>query len=167
MIDRPDDTAGEPEQPETRAGTWPPPTSVADLRAPAVQALLRIARRNRWLLRDSLRRLGLLGGEEFLVVQLGELDGCTHAELADSLRLGHSNVAKMVGRLRAAGLVERRPSERARRGGMLYLTPAGRDLRYRIEEMWQEMELSTVGHLSPSERGDLLALLRRVEAQSS
>jgi DNA-binding MarR family transcriptional regulator len=137
---------------------------VADLRAPAVHAISRIGSKNRETIGTMLGALGILDGEELLIVQLWEQDQSSQSELEAIVGLDHSTVTKMLDRMQAAGFVERHPSERARGEILVALTPAGRDLRYRIEDVWQEVELRTVGGLSPTERGELLALLRRVEA---
>jgi DNA-binding MarR family transcriptional regulator len=138
---------------------------VADLRAPTAHAIFRIAAKNRSTMTDLLEALGLLAGEEFLLVELWERDGCSQSELAAAVGLDRARLSRMLQRLQTVGLLERRASDRDRRDMLVTLTPKGRELRYRIEDVWQEVERQTVGQLSPTERGELMALLRRVEAQ--
>jgi MarR family transcriptional regulator, organic hydroperoxide resistance regulator len=157
---RHESAAGEP-----RTGVWPPPTPVADLRAPTVQAIFRLAAKIRSTVNEQLAALGLLAGEEYLLVELWERDGCSQSELAGALGIDRARLSRMLQRLQAVGFLERRASDRDRRDVLVNLTPTGRELRYRIEELWQEVEWQTVGQLSPTERGELLALLRRIEAQ--
>jgi DNA-binding MarR family transcriptional regulator len=135
------------------------------LRAPTVQTIFRIAVRNRSTMDNLLEALGLLTGEEFLLVQLWERDGCSQSELAAALGLHRARVSRMLQRLQTEGFLERRASDRDRGDMLISLTPKGRELRYRIEELWQEVERQTVGQLSPTQRGELMALLRRIEAQ--
>jgi DNA-binding MarR family transcriptional regulator len=138
---------------------------VADLRAPSAHAIFRIAAKNRSTMTRLLEALGLLAGEEFLLVELWERDGCSQSELAAAVGLDRARLSRMLQRLQTVGLLERRASDRDRRDMLVILTPKGRELRYRIEGLWQEVERQTVGQLSPTERGELMALLRRVEAQ--
>lgn len=59
---------------------------------------------------------------------LGRLGALRPSVLAEHLATGASNVSKVLGRLEAAGLVERRKDERDARATLIQLTPAGDDV---------------------------------------
>jgi DNA-binding MarR family transcriptional regulator len=56
---------------------------------------------------------------------LGDADGCSNLELSQALKLSHPATVRLVDKLEAAGLVERREGA-DRRAVALHLTPAGR-----------------------------------------
>jgi DNA-binding MarR family transcriptional regulator len=62
-----------------------------------------------------------------VLLQLSEAGGTrTMSELADALLISRSNCTRLVDRMEAAGLVERRPGERDQRERIAVLRPAGR-----------------------------------------
>src|SRR5690349_17802709 len=81
---------------QPRPNTWPPTMPVAVLRAPTVHAIFRIAAKNRSTMTGLLEALGILPGEEFLLVELWERDGCSQSELASALGLDRARLSKML-----------------------------------------------------------------------
>jgi MarR family transcriptional regulator, organic hydroperoxide resistance regulator len=156
---------GRPGRP--RSGTWPSPAPLADVHGPIVHTIYRISRKNRVVIGNLLRPLGLFPGQEILLIVLWERGACSQADLVDALGLDHSTVTRMLQRLEGAGMVERRPSRNDRRVMLARLTDAGRQLRDQIEHVWQELERRTVGHLAEPEREQLLRLLQSVEVHLS
>jgi DNA-binding MarR family transcriptional regulator len=69
-----------------------------------------------------------------------------------------------VDRLERSGFVERRPDPGDRRGVLVRLTPAGRDVVDSAMADLIEQEKSLLSELGPAERRDLAALLRRMLA---
>jgi len=156
----------QPARPSRRPkrGTWPTPAPFADVTGPIVHTIYRISLKNRAVIGSLLRPLGLYPGQEILLMQLWEHDGCSQAVLVDILGVDHSTVTRMLQRLEAAGMVVRRPSTHDRRVMLVSLTDAGRRLRGEIERVWRELERRTTAHLSEREREQLLGLLASVEA---
>jgi DNA-binding MarR family transcriptional regulator len=148
-----------------RSGTWPESAPIADAHGPIVHTIFRISRKNRAMVGNLLRPLGLFAGQELLLMQLSERDARPQTELIAALGIDHSTVSKMLQRMEAAGLVARGASSQDQRAAVVRLTAAGRRLRREIERIWKEMERATVGHLSGAERNALLGLLRAVEAR--
>jgi DNA-binding MarR family transcriptional regulator len=147
-----------------RSGTWPTTAPFADTSGPIVHTIYRISRKNRAVIGNLLRPIGLFTGQEILLMQLWERDALSQADLVEALGIDHSTVTRMLQRLETAGMVERRPSQEDRRVMLVSLTAAGRRLRGTIERIWQELERLSVEHLSDHQRGELLSLLRSVEA---
>jgi len=146
-------------------GMWPESAPIADAHGPIVHTIFRISRKNRAMVGNLLRPLGLFAGQELLLMQLRERDPRPQSELIAALGIDHSTVSKMLQRMETAGLVVRGASNADQRAAVVRLTAAGRRRRREIERIWKEMERATVGHLSGAERKALLGLLRAVEAR--
>lgn len=88
--------------------------------------------------------------------------GQSPAQLADAIQVRRSTMTSTLGRLLRARLVEVRPDPRDGRGKLVFLTPAGREMR--------EVCIVAVGPLlplasralEPAEMEQLLGLLRRL-----
>ena len=79
-----------------------------------------------------------------------------YAAAARALGVNHATVAKSVGRMEKAGLVERRESDRDRRITLVYLTAAGRALHDKVIQTWRHLEELTAGELTADERAAFL-----------
>jgi DNA-binding MarR family transcriptional regulator len=84
----------------------------------------------------------------------------TMKELADELWCDASNATGIIDRLEARGLVERRPSERDRRLKCVVLTTAGKRLRRKIEERFNESP-PAIAALSDADKRTLREILDR------
>jgi DNA-binding MarR family transcriptional regulator len=129
---------------------WPRPAAVAEQAGPVVHAVFRLSRLNRMMISGALRELGLAPGQELLLMQLWDRDGCSQSDLVDRLGLDPSTVTKMLQRLERDGWVCRSPSN-------------DDGLRCDVTRLWGELERKTVRSLSDDERQTLLALLTRME----
>jgi len=74
----------------------------------------------------ALRELGLAPGQELLLMQLWDRDGCSQSDLVDRLGLDPSTVTKMLQRLERDGRVCRSRSGDDGRVTIVSLTEAGR-----------------------------------------
>ena len=94
----------------------------------------------------------------------GELD---QISLSEEIGLERTNVADVVERLQARGLLLRRQGDTDRRVKLLKLTVKGRNLVRRMEAAVQRAHDRTIDHLSEAEREVLLAqLIRLVDANN-
>jgi DNA-binding MarR family transcriptional regulator len=109
---------------------------------------------------EELRAHGLSLGQFDVLARVGAAEGTTQQEVADSLLVTKSNVCQLLGRMEAAGLVERRPHGRANR---LFLTEAGHRLRERIVPAHEGRIAALFSALSPDEQVQLLGLLRKLD----
>ena len=84
-------------------------------------------------------------------------------ELERALLFEQYNLSRLADRLEKAGLVERRAVEADRRGQMLAITPAGRDLRRRMWAVYAPAIQAAVGdRLSAGAAATLAALLGKL-----
>src|SRR5450631_2947706 len=84
----------------------------------------------------------------------------TMKELADELWCDASNATGLIDRLEARGLVERRPSEHDRRVKCVVLTAAGKRLRRKIDDRFNESP-PAIAALSEDDRRILRDILER------
>jgi len=80
-------------------------------------------------LRREIHSLGVTGGQVSLLVQIQRLPGLGVRELAARERMSPAGMSKYVGRLEAAGLVERTALADKRRVGLRLTEQAERVLR--------------------------------------
>jgi DNA-binding MarR family transcriptional regulator len=83
-------------------------------------------------------------------------------ELARRLGLATSTVTRLVDRLEAAGLAERRSERPDRRSVLVGLSGAGRDALAAIRQRLRARLRDLVASLSPHEQGELLRLLTKL-----
>lgn len=110
-------------------------------------AIFQLARAHRGYAARLLRDLGLHPGQELLLMRLLDRDGQTQSELLAAVGLDHSTVSKSLGRMQQAGLLTREPAEHDRRVMRVWLTEAGSAMREPLEEMWAELERTSVADL--------------------
>lgn len=85
------------------------------------------------------RRMGMTRAQWGIIRRLASAPGRSQKELADLLEVEPITVARMVDRLEAAGMVERRADEQDRRIWRLHLLPAAmkvlKDINYELETL--------------------------------
>jgi DNA-binding MarR family transcriptional regulator len=126
--------------------------------------IMRVARAHRTLAASLLSQVGLHPGQEALLMELWDHDGRTQADLAVSLGVEPPTVTKMLQRMEHAELVDRRPDATDRRAIRVYLTPKGRRLKGKVDKLWTELEVRTVGGLSDRQTATLRSLLNALES---
>jgi DNA-binding MarR family transcriptional regulator len=129
---------------------------------PVSYAIFAMARTHRAIAAAQLAKLGLFPGQEIILIQLAASDGLSQKTLVETLSVNHATVAKTIGRMEKAGLVQRRVSEQDRRVSLVYLTPAGRSLHDDVIAVWRELETLTSGDLTAAERAALLAATEKI-----
>jgi MarR family transcriptional regulator, organic hydroperoxide resistance regulator len=128
-----------------------------------VRTLIQAAKAHRACAAMRLSEIGLYPGQDAVLALLGERDGLTMGEVAEALAIQPPTVTKMVSRLSAAGLVERRAVEGDHRKAAVYLTPAGRGKLEQIEAIWQGLEQDALEGIEGDRREKLCTLLSRIE----
>jgi DNA-binding MarR family transcriptional regulator len=83
-------------------------------------------------------------------------------ELAHRLGLATSTVTRLVDRLEAAGLAERRSHRPDRRSVLVGLSRAGRTSLQSVRRRLRALMRELIANLSPHEQGELLRLLTRL-----
>lgn len=108
------------------------------------------------------RRTGRSGEGPAALVVLGHQPGLSNEALSRLLGLTHTGSVRLIDRLVADGLVERRASKFDRRGVALFLTAAGETARREIIAAREALMMSLVAPLSKSERRQLDDLLAKL-----
>nr|WP_246405588.1 MarR family winged helix-turn-helix transcriptional regulator [Modestobacter versicolor] len=121
-----------------------------------------VARAHRTLAGQLLREVGLYPGQELLLMLLWAHEPRSPGELARELGVEPPTAVKAVARLEEAGFLTRERSTDDRRVVLVSLTPKGRDLRGRVEQIWAELERRTVVGLSSADRQRLTDLLSAI-----
>jgi DNA-binding MarR family transcriptional regulator len=124
--------------------------------------IVQLCKAHRGLAEDLLSGLHLHAGQEIFLLHLWEQDGQTQSQLAENMCVQPPTVNKMLSRLEAAGLVERRPDPEDNRVSRVYLTAQSRALEQEVEAMWNKLEERTLANLSLEERLLLRRLLMQV-----
>lgn len=83
-------------------------------------------------------------------------------ELAHRLGLATSTVTRLVDRLEAAGLAERRTERPDRRSILVGLSTTGRDALITVRQRLRRLLRELISGLAPHEQGDLLRLLAKL-----
>jgi DNA-binding MarR family transcriptional regulator len=90
-----------------------------------------------------------------------ELGACSLGALADALRISTSSASRLVDRLSAAGVLDRRPSDVSRRELTLQVTPRGKRLLRRHEASRRAVFAEALNGMASA---DVRALVRGLEA---
>jgi len=80
--------------------------------------------------------------------------------LGDAINVSPPNMATLLDRMEAEGLLERRRNPRDKRSQILALTPHGLEICLKAEKA--SAKVDTVSHLTAQERSQLLALLQKI-----
>lgn len=109
----------------------------------------------------ALDELGLQGGQEFVLAQLSETNGCSQSSLAEALSVKPPTITKIVRKLEEADLIERRQDPDDARVQQVFLTEDGEELIEPIEACWELGEEVMLDGFTTEER----LLLRRMLIQ--
>ena len=129
--------------------------------------LVQIMKAHRSYAESLLVEKGLHTGQEMILLQLADEEGITQSQIADCQCVEPPTVTKMVQRMEAAGLVERRQDNEDARVSRVFLTSHSRALTEPILEAWAQLEERTLAGLTRTERMILAQLLEQVRANLS
>lgn len=124
--------------------------------------LIQVLKAHRHLAEAGFSAFGIYVGQEFILFRLAEQDGIAQSELAEHLCVEAPTVTKMVRRMEAAGLVERRQDPEDGRLSRVFLTAKGRAAEQSARRVWHELEATTVKGLSDAEQMLLHRLLVQI-----
>ena len=120
--------------------------------------------RKRFEQRARAAALGLTRAQAAVLAYLARQEGINQAALAQLLELEPITLARLLDRLQAAGLIERRPDPKDRRAHLLYLTAAAYPLLDRIFALAAEVREDALAGVAEADRGRLLDLLIEMKA---
>lgn len=127
-------------------------------------ALAQLCKTHRYAVDTALRGIEqceLRVGQEMLLLQLWSADGLTQSQLVERLMVEPPTVTKMLQRMEALGVVERRPDPEDARVQRVFLTEGGRALEPAVCERWRTLDAQATAGMSVEER----LLLRRLLMQ--
>ncbi len=108
------------------------------------------------------RSSGHSGETPSAIVAIGHQPGLSNDRLSQLLGLTHTGTVRLIDRLVADGLVERREAPHDRRGVALYLTPDGEALRGAILSAREAAMVPVLARLNKDERKTLARLLGKM-----
>lgn len=94
-------------------------------------------------------------------------EGIHQGALADLLEIEPISLARLIDRLQAGGLVERRVDPADRRARRLYVTDKAREAFARVREVVAAIEAQALAGFSPEEVRTLMGLMARVHGNLS
>ena len=107
---------------------------------------------------------GLHVGQEMVLMELWQEDGLRGGELALRLGVEPPTVTKMLRRLEACGLLQRRADPKDARSFRVYLTEDGRNLEEPVLRCWKLSEETALAGVSARDRQVFRRLLIRVRS---
>jgi DNA-binding MarR family transcriptional regulator len=110
---------------------------------------------------ELLANIDLYVGQEMFLLQLWQQDGLSLSEMAELVHVRPATASRMLDRMEAASLVERRQDIEDGRVSRIFLTRKGRNLKKPVCDMWAELENISMANLTTDER----ILLRRLLLQ--
>ena len=119
--------------------------------------------RKRFEQRARDARLGLTRAQWSVLAHLARQEGINQTALAQILEIEPITLVRLLDRLQAANLIERRPDPRDRRARVLFLTPTARPLLDRIWTLAADVREEAMAGLSEPERELLIGMLLRIK----
>jgi DNA-binding MarR family transcriptional regulator len=124
----------------------------------------------RLLRRDFARRaqpLGMTESQWRVLARLSANQGVSQAALADIMEIQPITLVRLIDRLEAAGLVERRPAPKDRRAFQLWLTPNAAPLLDRIWDLGHATREAALAGLSAAQREQMIDALIAIRTNLS
>jgi DNA-binding MarR family transcriptional regulator len=128
----------------------------------AGQLLFRLWRASHTQTAAALETIGLTPALFAVLNYLRE--GAIQQQIGSAMGIDPSTMVSLVDQLERSGLAKRRPHPRDRRAREVLITPKGSRALKRARELAKEVESDVLQGLSPSERQQLVALLRKAFA---
>src|SRR5215213_11894795 len=136
---------------------------VREIRENASFVLAKVCKASRGHVGSLLAEHGLHVGQEMVLIELWQDDGLRGGELAVRLGVEPPTITKMLRRLEACGLVERRADPEDARSVRVYLTGRGRTLEEPVLGCWERAEQTVLAGMNAKDRQTFRRLLDRVK----
>ena len=127
-------------------------------------AIRALTLRHRARAAELLAELGLHPGQEFVLMALAAKGPQVQRRLAEEIGCEPPTITHMVRKLEAAGHIARLPSADDRRATIVELTPQGRGLLGRLDELWQTLAAETIAGITDTSPSRIIGLLRDLAA---
>lgn len=112
------------------------------------------------------RSIGLTRAQWSMIAVVRYHEGATQSEIASQMEINTVTAGRILDRLDAAGLVERRADPEDRRANRIYLTPAIAPVLEKLSELGAEEERATLAGFTAEERDVFSRLLERMIANT-
>jgi MarR family transcriptional regulator, organic hydroperoxide resistance regulator len=126
------------------------------------QALTLAARRHRAYTAVLLAEIGLFPGQDQVLQLLTEQDGVTMTAIADALRIKPPTASKMIARMAAQGLLERRGTEDDARKVAVFIAPEGLSRIDQLRKTARKVEKQALSGFDDKDVRRLRRLLKKV-----
>ena len=112
-----------------------------------------------------LRPLGYSRSRWMVLLQISRNDAISHSELAERLGIEAPTLVRLVDRMEADGLLNRRASETDRRVKHLHLTPAGRKEVERIRTCAADLRREILAGINETEIDVSMNVLQKIRSK--
>jgi DNA-binding MarR family transcriptional regulator len=136
-------------------------TEVAEF---AGQLFFRLWRASHTQTASALQSIGLTPALFAVLNYLQAREGAIQQQIGSAMGIDPSTMVSLVDELERAGLAKRRPLPQDRRAREVLITPKGRRTLKRARALAEEVEGDVLHGLSPTERRQLVTLLRKAFA---
>ncbi len=120
--------------------------------------------RKRFEQRARIAALGLTRAQSSVLANLARHEGVNQAALAQLLDIEPITLARLLDRLQAAELIERRPDHRDRRAHRLYLTEAAYPLVDRMFALGADVREEALAGIPEADRNHLIDILVTIKS---
>jgi DNA-binding MarR family transcriptional regulator len=128
--------------------------------------LARLGERSRRRFHEALAPAGLHPRHFGVMTVVAASPGLSQRQLRQKTAINASSMVAVLDELETKGLAERRPHPRDRRARAIFLTARGERTLAQVRALMRELQAQLLEPLSGEERGELLALLRKLAAAS-
>ena len=125
-------------------------------------SLIRVCRAHRYLLRNTLSKMGLHRGQPPVLFALHQNDGLTHSELAQKLEVTPATITNMIKRMEGSGFVVRCRDDEDQRVSRVYLTEAGGNIISELEAVLNGIEAKIFFGLDQEEQDTFRCMLEKI-----
>lgn len=116
---------------------------------------------------DSLGDIGMTEAQWRAIAHLSRMEGCRQADLAQALQIRPITLARVIDRLEAASLVQRRQHSDDRRAFSLYLTARAKPILKILDGLRVDLHEQALQNVSPGDREKLMAILETIQQNLS
>jgi MarR family transcriptional regulator, transcriptional regulator for hemolysin len=113
------------------------------------------------------RALGLTRAQWQVLAHVNRQEGLNQSALADILEIEPITLVRLIDRLEASGMLERRVDPRDRRARLLFLTDKARPLLARMRELGAVTREEAMAGLAPEDQERLVETLLAIKANLS
>jgi DNA-binding MarR family transcriptional regulator len=139
----------------------PDPPAEIEVAEFAGQLFFRLWRASHTQTAVALQSIGLTPPLFAVLNYLRAHEGAIQQQVGSAMGIDPSTMVSLIDQLEGAELAKRRPHPQDRRAREVLLTPKGLQTLQRARELAEQVESNVLQGLSPAERRQLIALLRK------